>query len=489
FSLGNLAYIYRPDFGDTKAAPLRSHNDLIEHALLPELCWLEKAKLLETVLRATPWDHLAEAVEMWMTRWRNLRLADEEVLVLLRTLFNEVALSPYTDLVDKALAFVDEVEAKQRITPEAATDFLGHLLRQLGRHLTAYDLVVFHHRGANYPDALFLDAVLKAYLKRVERMPDQFRDAPRDSEQERRAKRRRRRGLRQGWLLRSRYEGHPVPDAPTSEGENARVLPAPHVRVPEEQIVQVHRRTKRLFADDPLVTYLHSTGEEVLARSLMDLHHPDELRELGMALYLDRPLGIGKPAGEREQTLLFSYEAFSRSIAQRRLDYLSLDLKRLNAEAHQRLQTQLRDLPVRGVALSSLHTPERLTPVSLADARKVAEDCLFLRNTRRTVSTFLEQYDCREAMQSLPLEFLSDGRRILMLPGCGASEADRAALTVFDANLQPRLRLRVDASQGYKNWGVCEYPMPGLRVAHAWHASGREIREDDFTSLTIRPRI
>ena len=138
FSLGELAYIYRPDLHVAAAAPLRSHNDLIEHALLPELCWLEKAKLLETLLRATPWDRLTEAGEMWMTQWRNLRHTDEEVLALLRTLFNEVALSPYTDLVDKALAFVGEMEAKQRITAEAAIDFLGHLLRQLGRHL-AYD--------------------------------------------------------------------------------------------------------------------------------------------------------------------------------------------------------------------------------------------------------------------------------------------------------------------------------------------------------------
>ena len=55
-------------------------------------------------------------------------------------------------------------------------DFLGWLLRQIGRHLTAYDLVTFHHRGANYPDALVLDAVLKAYLARIEREPELFLD-------------------------------------------------------------------------------------------------------------------------------------------------------------------------------------------------------------------------------------------------------------------------------------------------------------------------
>ena len=66
-------------------------------------------------------------------------------------------------------------------------DFLGWLLRQLGRHLTAYDLVVFHHRGANYPDALVLDAVLKAYLIRIERRPELFLDDTRDDETARKA--------------------------------------------------------------------------------------------------------------------------------------------------------------------------------------------------------------------------------------------------------------------------------------------------------------
>src|SRR5216683_7577102 len=72
FSLGELAYVFRPDLRNAEGAPLRTHKDLIEYALLPDLCWLEKAKLLETLLRATPWDRLTEAGEMWMTRWRDL---------------------------------------------------------------------------------------------------------------------------------------------------------------------------------------------------------------------------------------------------------------------------------------------------------------------------------------------------------------------------------------------------------------------------------
>ena len=43
-----------------------------------------------------------------------------------------------------------------------------------------------------------------------------------------------------------------MPDVPTSLGEYARVLPAPFARVPEEQILQVATRKRRLFEDRSL---------------------------------------------------------------------------------------------------------------------------------------------------------------------------------------------------------------------------------------------
>src|SRR5205807_1507834 len=79
------------------------------------------------------------------------------LVALWRTMFNDAALSPYTDFVDKALSFLRELVAQGTLTIAEQTDALGGLLCQLGRHLTAYDLITFHHRGANYPDALLLD--------------------------------------------------------------------------------------------------------------------------------------------------------------------------------------------------------------------------------------------------------------------------------------------------------------------------------------------
>ena len=105
---------------------------------------------------------------------------------------------------------------------EEHADFLANLLRRLCRHLTAFDLVTFHHRGANYPDALLLDDALKRCLRHPGLLSTRLQ-RPR---------------LRQAWLLRRHYEGHLVPDAPTSEGENVRVLPAAFPRVPEEQILE-----------------------------------------------------------------------------------------------------------------------------------------------------------------------------------------------------------------------------------------------------------
>src|SRR5262249_46577108 len=139
-------------------------------------------------------------------------------------------------------------------------------------------------------------------------------------------KRIRRRALRQGWLLRRRYEGHAVPDLPTSPGENSRVLPPSHPRVLEEQIVQPARRTRNLYADNPLLGRLTPPTADLLRQSLLDLEHSEEWRELGLAVFLDRPLGIGKAAAEPDGTLLLSAEAFSASIARERLHALARDV-------------------------------------------------------------------------------------------------------------------------------------------------------------------
>ncbi len=226
FSLGQLFYCYRP-YAGVRDRQLESYRDLSFWMLTKHTAWLVRGRLLETFLHAVPFAEMDAAVDhfvrCWATHSQGEKGVERNLATLLRTLFNNVSLSPYTDLVDKTLAFVRALEKLGTISPATAADFLGHLLRQNGRHLTAYDLVTFHHRGANYPDALLLDAVLKDYLARIEQQPNLFNGTTDDA-------RRRRRALRQGYLLHRRYENHPVPDQPTSPGENMRVLPIPAYR-------------------------------------------------------------------------------------------------------------------------------------------------------------------------------------------------------------------------------------------------------------------
>src|SRR5262249_53423932 len=108
FSLGQLAYVYRPDVkeADAGSSPLRTFRDLIVHGLHKDLAWLEKAKLLEIVVRSAAPSEIDEAVELFHTRWSQLGQSSGELVALLQTVFNEIALSPYTDLVQKLLAFL-----------------------------------------------------------------------------------------------------------------------------------------------------------------------------------------------------------------------------------------------------------------------------------------------------------------------------------------------------------------------------------------------
>ena len=127
------------------------------------------------------------------------------------------------------------------------------------------------------------------------------------------------------------------------------VLPGEFARVPEEQILQAARRLRRLYEGRPLAGILNETGRRVFARSFHDLDHTAEARELGMAVFLDRPLGVAKQRGEVDRTPLLSYDAFSRSIAARRLAQARA-ADWIDEQAHQRFLEALDDMPLLGRA-------------------------------------------------------------------------------------------------------------------------------------------
>src|SRR5262249_47309031 len=156
---------------------------------------------------------------------------------------------------------------------------------------------------------------LKRYVLLIDGTPDLFSAG--GGCEDAKMRRLRRRALRQACLLRRHYEGLPVPDAPTSPGENARILPPPHQRVPEEQLLQTTRRTKTLYAGEPLSGLLTPKVRALLGESVHDLGEPSEWQELGAALFIDRPFGWGKAVGEPDLTPLLAHLAYSPSIARR----------------------------------------------------------------------------------------------------------------------------------------------------------------------------
>jgi hypothetical protein len=464
FSFGELFYCYRPEAADTEGT-VRTTQELLQHMLSPSLHRREEIKLLETLLNNMS-GGVAE-VRQFAPRWNVVGRTASELIGLVRGLFNEASLSPYGGLVNNAVQFGWHLQ-HETLPWAAVVDVLAQLLRLNGRHLSAYDLVTFHHRGANYPDALLLDEVLKDFLRRTGHSAQFFLDAPTDDPVTRAAKRVRRRALRQGWLHRRAYEGHLVPDVPTSPGEHLRVLPPEHPRVSEEQILQPAKRTRQLFADDPLTNYLTPNVEQVLRQSLADLEHPDELRELGMAIYLDRPFNFGKPPAEPDGTLLMSAEAFSRNLALQRLHNLPRWFAPVAGAIPEDCAERLQRLPVAGLPLDRIGSPVRPGVISLTDARLASPDFVFLRTTASTVRNFLALYDVTPLAARFDVAFLTAGRVLI----ARAPRGD--GVIVYDSELRPRLELHVPANRGYERRAGHEYPAAGLWVVPVGEADLRD---------------
>jgi len=439
FSFGQLLYCCQDKVSVMEPASDR-YPELSDRFLAPTLAPRERAKLLETFLHSFALDEAGPAVAYFLGRWTALAWTAAELVALLRLLFNEVSLSPWTDLTARILLFLRFLNDSGFLSDEQMVDFLGNLLIQIVRHLTAYDLTTFHHRGANYPDALLLDLVLKEYLGWMEHRPDLWERPSR------------RRALRQAWLLRRQLEGHAVPDLPTSPGENNRVLPPSHPRVPEEQLLQLPKRTRRLYEDDPLPAVPGGRLGEVLARSMADLQDLPELRELGLALFLDRPLAPPRPPAAPDGTLLLTSLAFSRGVATQRLR--QLEQWGLLAGVDSRIQEMER---ISGLPLERIGGPARPGTVALTDAGRAAGDFVFLRTTSGSIELLLRQFDFTPQVERISVEFLTQKRRALL-----ARSASGPGVVVYDEQLQPRLELLVPSGAEYVSRAGQEYPRQGL---------------------------
>lgn len=446
FSLGQMHYCYRPWVEDVES-PIQDWQVLLDTIERSEVSHVERARVLEAVLR-----HIdkVDILRLGAVRFQG---RPQEAIRLLRAVFNEVSLSPYTRFVDNVSCFLFDLVRLSDLPLDALADFHGELLRRVCRHLTAYDLITFHHGGANYPDGLLLEKLLLDCAAIIHLDPRIFAGANDHS-------RRRRRALRQACVLHRRYRNHLVPDSPTSPGENARVLPAPHGRVPTEQLLQPHRRQRRLFVDQLTDWFDRPEYHNSLAASLFDLQDPTERTELGIGLFIDRPLGYGKATGEPDLTPLLAHEAFSPSIALQRLKELaalalelSLDVP---TEFFDSVARDLQEMPVRGLPAERLAEPPR--PVAaLADVRRVADDFVIVRTLPGGLGEMLRLFD----FVAVQADFDPRSARVVAM----VQSPRGPVLGFFDDGFCCRLECIVDDNAGFVRRAGIELPVNGLRVA------------------------
>jgi hypothetical protein len=210
----------------------------------------------------------------------------------------------------------------------------------------------------------------------------------------------------------------------------------------------------RLYADEPVGGLFTEGTRRLLAKSVRDLEHMDERVEMGMGLFIDRPLGYGKQVGEPDLTPLLAHEAFSPSIARRRWR----ELKALCDELA---------IPYDAAALDPLfengpwpaglpHTEIADCPrptAALADVRKVANDFVILRTLPGGVARLLERLSAE-----ITKPFGMDALPRLCL------QRKNGVLALYDHDLNLHVELDVDTSKGFISRAGVEWPCAGLRL-------------------------
>ncbi|HMP60987.1 MAG TPA: hypothetical protein PKD86_16710 [Gemmatales bacterium] len=427
--------------------------------------WAERFRWArcEFELRRTPSDDMAVVAARILEAV--LRAGGEDAFdQTLRGMLRQLALTPGQRLIANWLTLL---AAWRDRAPDSAAwpSFLTHTVRLLHRHLTAFDLERFHNQGANYPDALLVDGLVKLLLP--------LRNEP---------------GLAAAWALACRLRqsltGLWVPPSPTSPGESLRVRPAEAAAEPTPR-VQSERSgaLSRLFVDEPLTSLLAGT---------VPPSGPFAVRELGLALFLDRPLGLPKLAQRvaLDRTPLVSYLAFSRELAQARLDQL-LGWGWITLADHAVLAAELGRLVLPGIAAQELPLPQpRPGVVSLEDARLAAADFVYLATTAPGRAELWHACRFTDPDWEPFLDWL-------LGPGCGlvirsprarCLEEPEAFLTAYDAELRPRLEFSLPAVPTEVAYMEPEpgreVPAEGLVLCHAWDETGQE-----QALPTLRPRL
>ena len=412
--------------------PMASPRYLAALALQGQLPRNQRAKLLETALRAATAQQWEEVLAYCARVVSAYEAAAQEFPRLLRVLFNGLGLTPYIPLETRLVELLERV-AQESGSAAPLLDTAAWMLLQLARHLTAFDLRTFHNYGADYPDLLLLDTLLGWMTSWLERQPDCFFGADASNR-------------RTAWLLasllRKEHEGLPITPIPTSPGENQRVLPevpqAATEPVDEAEIMDPRLRRKQLFAGNELEATWSPAVRELLAVAAQDLDVPTALRTFGEALFLDRPLGVDRPPEAVDDTPLVSYLAFSRNALTYRLRKL-FQWGWIDDDAAEQLLQAARQLEVPGFPAAQLPGRPRPGVVSLEDAHLAGSDFVFVRTTRRSLSDLLAAG--KLTLHTLPADvqtWLSTSHDVLLIRTGQPHDPQRPFLTAYDGAMQPR---------------------------------------------------
>ncbi len=429
---------------------------------------LTRAKFLEFLLRATPAEHSLGTWRIFADTVGPDPRGREELVPLLSTLFNQISLSPWTSVVPNAVAWLNQSREEGWISTPVLLSFWAELLIKLAEHLTAYDLFTFHYRGANYPDALFLEILLHELERGALEHSELFLETNADG-------RRRRLALVQGWLTESRYEHHPVPDAPTSPGENARVIDPRGGRVPETQILQTLHRTRTLFpASSRLARLDHPSWQPILHAIGADAASADFFESLGTAVFIDRPLGYEKAPAEPDATPLLAHRTFSSAVAERRWQELRTRFAPYIPANH------VEASPSFSCGLSQVRVADHPRPVaSLADVRKVADDFRILRTLPGGFRSLVNQLDLDLAQPEIVMA-LTPGNATRILANVVDDHGERR-LMIFDQQGEALLEMTLDLSAGYRKRHGVEMPRAGIWVD--------AVRVKDGSIMRVSPPI
>jgi hypothetical protein len=89
------------------------------------------------------------------------------------------------------------------------------------------------------------------------------------------------------------------------------------------------------------------------------------------------------------------------------------------------------------------------------------------------------------------LDFLTQLRQALIVPGVSPPGTDRRFLVVYDGLLRKRIEMGISREQGYEVRGGREFPRGGLRVLRVYEEVGLEgLREHDLRTdgLALEPQ-